>query len=223
MLEFFKQLKNILKDKIQDVYFVPGNHDREHKVLDGMAIFEYSENDSKAFKKDYWQYIQVGYERYLKLINQLYVILGIKQVDNNTYGVRVSEINHRKICFLLFDTAWASKGGKEDERGLKIGKFQLEDVLQEFEVIRGKEQLDMVIALAHHPLEWLEGTEENIFQAELLSKNRFGANVYISGHIHNRDVINWQNNRHSMTTLVSGIGWPDGMSDSTLWDMQTTH
>ena len=26
----------------------------------------------------------------------------------------------------------------------------------------------------------------------------------------NRDVINWQNNRHSMTTLVSGLGWPDG-------------
>ena len=28
--------------------------------------------------------------------------------------------------------------------------------------------------------------------------------------VHNRDVINWQNNRHSMTTLVSGIGWPEG-------------
>ena len=23
-------------------------------------------------------------------------------------------------------------------------------------------------------------------------------------------MINWQNNRHSMTTLVSGIGWPEG-------------
>lgn len=35
-------------------------------------------------------------------------------------------------------------------------------------------------------------------------------NLYEPRHVHNRDVINWQNNRHSMTTLVSGIGWPEG-------------
>ncbi len=33
--------------------------------------------------------------------------------------------------------------------------------------------------------------------------------MYISGHIHNRDVTNLLSPRHSLTTLVSGIGWPD--------------
>lgn len=214
VVQFFTQLKNILGNKLKDAYFVPGNHDREHKVLDDIALTAYSEQNSDEFKNNYWKYIQIGYDKYLKLVNRLYAILKIEQKDNNTYentyGVKVSNINNKRICFLLFDTAWSSKGGIQDERSLKIGRFQMHDILKEYEAVRKEKPFDMVIALAHHPLEWLDGIEENMFQAELLSKNRLGANVYISGHIHNRDVINWQNNRHSMTTLVSGIGWPDG-------------
>ena len=67
--------------------------------------------------------------------------------------------------------------------------------------------------MAHHPLNWLEGEEETLLQSNILSNYSLNCNIYISGHIHNRDIINWQSTRHSLTTLVSGLGWPDEEDD----------
>ena len=77
----------------------------------------------------------------------------------------------------------------------------------------GKLGYDLVIAMAHHPLNWLTGEEETLLQTNILSNFSLNCNIYISGHIHNRDIINWQSTRHSLTTLVSGIGWPDEEED----------
>lgn len=147
---------------------------------------------------------------YISLINNIYGILGVSHRADNTYGVRCTEINGKKICFLSLDTSWSSNGGEQDIRALKFGRFQAEDIYQQYNKAVEDKNADLVIALAHHPLDWLTGKEQSIAQGELLSVNRLRANIYISGHVHNRDVINWQNNRHSMTTLVSGIGWPEG-------------
>ena len=70
-----------------------------------------------------------------------------------------------------------------------------------------------MIALAHHPLNWLTGEEETLVQTNILSNYSLNCNIYISGHIHNRDIISWQSTRHSLTTLVSGLGWPDEEED----------
>lgn len=215
ILSFFSQLSNVLMGKIRDAYFVPGNHDREHKPLDTQIIDEYNYKNSDQFYSSYWQYMKIGYIEYITLINEIYKILGIEREEKNTYSVRVSEIRDKRICFISFDTAWSSMGGVNDERKLKLGKFQSDEIYRQYQKELENGPFDLTIALGHHPLEWLEGTEETAIQAELLSKNRLGANVYMSGHIHNRDVINWQNNRHSMTTLVSGIGWPDGSENHT--------
>ena len=215
ILSFFSQLSNVLMGKIRDAYFVPGNHDREHKPLDTQIIDEYNYKNSDQFYSSYWQYMKIGYIEYITLINEIYKILGIEREEKNTYSVRVSGIRDKRICFISFDTAWSSMGGVNDERKLKLGKFQSDEIYRQYQKELENGPFDLTIALGHHPLEWLEGTEETAIQAELLSKNRLGANVYISGHIHNRDVINWQNNRHSMTTLVSGIGWPDGSENHT--------
>ena len=210
VLAFFEQLKDVLAEKLKDVYIVPGNHDRVHKPFDECTIEYYDEARSEEFKKSYWQYIMVGYGEYISLINNIYGILGVSHRADNTYGVRCTEINGKKICFLSLDTSWSSNGGEQDIRALKFGRFQAEDIYQQYNKAVEDKNADLVIALAHHPLDWLTGKEQSIAQGELLSVNRLRANIYISGHVHNRDVINWQNNRHSMTTLVSGIGWPEG-------------
>ena len=152
---------------------------------------DYDEARSEEFKKSYWQYIMVGYGEYISLINNIYGILGVSHRADNTYGVRCTEINGKKICFLSLDTSWSSNGGEQDIRALKFGRFQAEDIYQQYNKAVEDKNADLVIALAHHPLDWLTGKEQSIAQGELLSVNRLRANIYISGHVHNRDVINW--------------------------------
>ena len=72
VLAFFEQLKDVLAEKLKDVYIVPGNHDRVHKPFDECTIEYYDEARSEEFKKSYWQYIMFGYGEYISLINNIY-------------------------------------------------------------------------------------------------------------------------------------------------------
>lgn len=159
VLAFFEQLKDVLAEKLKDVYIVPGNHDRVHKPFDECTIEYYDEARSEEFKKSYWQYIMVGYGEYISLINNIYGILGVSHRADNTYGVRCTEINGKKICFLSLDTSWSSNGGEQDIRALKFGRFQAEDIYQQYNKAVEDKNADLVIALAHHPLDWLTGKE----------------------------------------------------------------
>lgn len=216
ILQFFIKLKEILDERVKHIYIVPGNHDKIRSNIMGNILCQY-EIDSDHFYKNNWKYIKVDFEEYLDLVKKIYRIFYSSKVLEqrmlrDTYGVHIDEINGKKICFLLFNTAWSCQGDS-DERNLVIGKFQIEKIIEEFNKKRKSDQIDLTIALAHHPVGWLTGKEEDMMKAELICNNRLNANIYICGHIHNRDVINWQNNRHSMTTLVSGLGWPDGSEE----------
>ena len=160
----------------------------------------------------------MGFDQYTELVRDIYGCFHLqppKQIISDTYGVDVLKVNGKNICFLVFNTAWSCLGDK-DERHLKIGNFQMEAIKKGYLAKQGElcnKGMDLTIAIAHHPIDWLDGEEESMVKREILCNNSLNANIYICGHIHNRDVINWQNNRHSMTTLVSGLGWPDGNLD----------
>ena len=223
VLKFFRALSKIIGDKFQDIYIVPGNHDKERNAIDKMILEKYvfTENDSIArkFKAKYWQYISYAFNKHLKLVEKIYKIFYKKNLTKHmiikeTYGVNVTEIGNIRIAFIRLNTAWACVGDK-DERKLKIGLFQLMDIYEQYEskkIPSNKElknEYTITITLAHHPLNWLDGREETRVQSYLLSNALLNTDIYISGHIHDRDVINFHNTTHSLNTLVSGIGWPD--------------
>lgn len=214
---FFQSLKDILGDKIKQIYIVPGNHDKVRSEMDSMVLYNYtSQTGTKPDSKDEWKYVRVSFEEHLELVKEIYAIFYDKpeeRVFEDTYGVHIDTVNNKNICVIQFNTAWASKDDN-DQRRLRIGKYQLrgikESFIEAYDKLKGRKDIDLTIVLAHHPVNWLTGSEEDMVQDEILSQNGLNANVYICGHTHNRDVINWQNNRNSLTTLVSGLGWPDG-------------
>ena len=221
ILFFFSKLKEILKDKVRNIYIVPGNHDKKRSGVDSMILSMYDAGEKKRWDEG-WKYVKVAFDEYIQLVREIYSIFyESEKVEErilpNTYGVQIDEVNGKNICVIQFNTAWTCIGDS-DQRKLKIGEYQMSQIkkmyvdeyakLQKDERRKNKE-IDITIALAHHPVSWLSGEEEDRIQDEILSNNGLNANVYICGHTHNRDVINWQNNRHSLTTLVSGIGWPD--------------
>ena len=78
VLKFFRALSKIIGDKFQDIYIVPGNHDKERNAIDKMILEKYvfTENDSIArkFKAKYWQYISYAFNKHLKLVEKIYKI-----------------------------------------------------------------------------------------------------------------------------------------------------
>lgn len=216
VIEFFTRLKKCLGNKCEHIYIVPGNHDKVRNELDE-KIYDIYEQSGKEDYSSLWRYVESGFKEYLKLVEDIYKIFykpkkAAERLHEHTFGVNIDEINGKCICVIQFNTAWYSKGNM-DRRHLKVGKYQMETIWEEYsklyESLHNK-KIDLTIAIAHHPVNWLQGSEEDMVQAELLNNNRLNANVYMCGHTHVRDVIIWQNNIHSMTTLVSGLGWPDG-------------
>lgn len=233
VLIFFEKLKEILGDRVKHIYIVPGNHDKKRGILDGQILNEQfadspelkkTLDENTDFYSGLWKYIRMSFDEYTELVDKIYKIFYqkgdgyevSKRLFKDTYGVQIDKVNGKNVCVLQFNTVWSCTG-ENDERKIRIGKFQIEQIKKSYrekcEKLPDGEKIDLTIAIAHHPVSWLEGKEEDLIQSELLSNNGVLANVYICGHTHNRDVINWQNNRHSLTTLVSGIGWPDGSTD----------
>lgn len=208
---FFKELKNILEKKICKVFIVPGNHDKVRNTSDNEILENYKKNID-SFGVDGWRYIKTSFDDFNSLCHDIAAVFDAEKdvvtVFDETYGVKVEEINGLRVCFLCFNTAWNCTGDG-DERHLRIGQFQLDDMKKKYAEQKDGKEVNLTIALAHHPINWLYGKEEDAFRNLLLNENGCNANVYICGHTHDRDVVNWYNNKHSLTTLVSGIGWPE--------------
>ena len=91
--------------KFQDIYIVPGNHDKERNAIDKMILEKYvfTANDSTArkFKAKYWQYISYAFNKHLKLVKNIYKIFYkknfAKHIIDETYGVNVTEIGDIRI------------------------------------------------------------------------------------------------------------------------------
>lgn len=200
---------------------------------------EYNVSDSKStlgqkktkfddsFYDNFWKFHIEAYKEdkgsgYIELIREIYKIFGMSEEKinresyiNDTFGVDVVEILGKKYCFVLLNTAWSCIDDN-DNRNLVLGKFQIDQVKKQFrdlmDAYSEEDRPAITIVLAHHPMGALSGKEEDNIFTEMISFESLDANVYLCGHIHDRTVSNWINNRHSMNTFVTGIGWPENQS-----------
>lgn len=141
---FFEKLKEKLDSKVKGIFIVPGNHDKIRNKLDEKILKEYSLSEkSDEFYKNYWRYIMVGFDSHLSLVNKIYRIFGNKKIST-TYGAEMVNINGKRICFLLLNTAWSCLGDK-DERNLKFGKFQLEKIQKKYEELKKEKKYDLTM------------------------------------------------------------------------------
>ena len=221
-LSFFKKLKEILGNKAIRLYFVPGNHDKLRNTLDEYLSSACRGNmnkplDSKFFEK-VWPYFLDNYGQehgtgYLQLYQEVYSMFSSETVDiekkpflEKTFGVDTFRIKGKDYCVVMLNTAWNCF--ENDERNLVIGKFQFDQIKEEFRKKTSRKSLELTIVLGHHPTSSLQGSEEDGLIDQLISFDQIDANLYICGHRHDQLATNWMNNRHSLSTFISGIGWP---------------
>ncbi|MBE5739227.1 MAG: hypothetical protein E7349_00045 [Clostridiales bacterium] len=232
---FFNDLYQVLKDKVAGIYLVPGNHDKyrsednkflipAYRSLNGTGVQSEGTYFNKSFYDSFWKYHLETYGEesgsgYIYLVKQIYEIFGAKMnfqnktFINETFGVDVLEIHGKKYCFVLLNTAWSCIDGN-DNRNIILGQFQIETIRSQFQKLFNKHSMrpDVTIVLGHHPIGSLCGKEEDKIFNEMVSFDGLDANVYLCGHTHDRTVNNWVNNRHSISTFVTGMGWPEDMA-----------
>ena len=217
---FFKKLKSVvdsLNIDIKGVYFVPGNHDKERSRATN-TLSRIPNTFDKEYFKDFGVFFKNSFKKYVLLTKEIFQIFFSKDFDNSTYGCNQLTIDDQPYIFVRFNTAWSATGD-DDRRNLNLGKFQLQEIEKEFRDIVLEQQKSssmqkkpVIIAMAHHPLNLLTGQEEDNIQNFLIGQRGIDAQIFLCGHTHTRDVINWSNNRQSLTTLSTGIGWPDESS-----------
>lgn len=237
-LKFFNDLYSVIKDKVVTVYIVAGNHDKyrsennkflipSYRTMDNECIIkekQYASKFDENFYQSFWKYHINTYTKeegsgFLELIREIYKIFGMsdeiiatKSFVDETFGVDLIEINNRRYCFVLLNTSWSCIDDN-DNRNIILGQFQIDKLrAQHHDLVNQtieSDGPDLTIVLGHHPLSSLRGKEEDKIFTEMISFDGFDANVYLSGHTHDRTVTNWINNRHSLNTFVTGIGWPE--------------
>lgn len=242
---FFERLKSILGEKVVGIYIVPGNHDKARTEENKFLIPAYrsfmAETSARGadysfgnvFYKAFWPFHLDSYNGdsgtgYLGLVSSIYNMFGMpddmlskKSFVTETFGVDLKQVNGKKYCFVLLNTAWACVDDYDD-RNLVLGKFQLDEIKKQFHCLTDElkkgEELALTFVLGHHPISALHGKEEDSAFADMISFDELDADVYMCGHTHSRAAINWSNNRHSISTLVTGIGWPEHQGGNRVGD-----
>lgn len=207
----------------EDKFLVPAYRamEREYKGPDtasGKAT-DFGQN----FYSKFWPYHLDAYgvnhgSGYLYMLKKIYNMFGLtdeqlvqRSYSQETFGVDVIDVLGKKYCFILLNTSWSCLDDS-DNRNLILGQFQINKLKSQFmellENLPDSKRPDITFVLGHHPLEALTGREEDSIFREIISYEGFDANIYLCGHTHDRTVNNWINNRHSLTTLVTGFGWP---------------
>lgn len=224
--KFFQKLKEITTGKVKAIYLTAGNHDKYrtsgNKILVPAyrALFDsYGQNYfNEDFSQSLWEmqietYAQSGYLELLRYIYEdLFSFPDIGEIAKKTYGVHILDVHGQKYCFILLNTAWSCID-EHDARKLILGKFQLNEIGLSIRDCCDADSTVMTIAMGHHPIEDLYGTEQDALFSNMISYNGMCANVYLCGHEHDRKAVNWSNNRHKITTLMTGFGWPETLSD----------
>ena len=231
---FFRKLKDIVGNRVCALYIVPGNHDKtrtpENEFLvtacrklsdEQLSKKEIDKKDhfDQTFEKTVWPILYDTYRKsgYIDLINYIYSDLfndmdSINKISERTYGVNILKVEDKKYCFVMLNTAW-SCADDQDTRQLILGQFQLANVTKQFHNLTDDTKIEITFVLGHHPIECFSGSEQDKLFAHMISYTEMNANIYMCGHTHDRNVINWSNSRHAIHTLMTGFGWPEKPSD----------
>jgi len=204
--KFFQDLYNVIGCKVIDIVFTPGNHDKTRgSLLLKRLKDEGDEAFWEKFKENDWKYFSNQFEDFLRITKAIREeIFKFDNTFEGTYGVQVTNVGEVNVCFLCINSAWLCIDDS-DEGNLRVGRFQLDDLKSQYQ--KKRKDINLVIALMHHPTDWLTKDEQRYLTQYMTDEYRLNANIMLQGHIHEKETYNWYNQSHSLTTLVTGMGW----------------
>lgn len=212
-LSFFKDLNAKTENKIIDLFFAPGNHDRERTpydivILDHLKSEKITDLDSDEFIRNNLPFHLSRFDKFLNFIEEVYVIFELKQRKELCFSDYL-EIDDCKLRINVINTSWISQGGVIDEGNLVIGEYQFDKIESDWKRLekdKGIEHIDLSITMMHHPITWLRPKIQDEAIYRIRSNRSMNSDIILRGHTHNRMVENYFDLNGSTTTLVTGMG-----------------
>ena len=201
--EFFDPLLKVTSLSKDRLFIVPGNHDANWRVttkLKNPLPNIQSHNDIRKLVEDSddRNLILTPFSNYRHFIETYIGTNGLSDpAFHSVYKLNKSGV---KVVVLGLNSAWLSgfnrnSDGKVDDAG-KLA-------VSEFQVVKAREQYDaaqIVIAMMHHPFDWLIEADRNMVERELTRS----CNVILRGHLHRSNVISESRLEGDVTIIPAG-------------------
>jgi predicted MPP superfamily phosphohydrolase len=190
---FFDKLLRITGLSKHSLFVVPGNHDVDWDKLDKYLTTTFNKpeevtdflSDPKAQKARISVFSK--FHNYAKFVNTYFVDEDGKPIrpfdEEHYFYVASQDFEAGKTAILGLNSAWASalrfdfdKKAADDEKHLLLGEPQVDKALKLVE----KCHADTIIALVHHPFEWLAPFDRKWVEHPLREKCHF----IFHGHLH---------------------------------------
>lgn len=182
--EFLDKLLAITELNKDDIILVPGNHDVDRKQILSVArnskkllnnrdaISEIIGNETE--REIYTQ----GLKNFRDFLQNNFTWADVSRKNTLSYTIN-KKISGISVSVLALNTAWLAYGDENEKGKIILGERQVREAFDE--VNNSK----IIIALMHHPFEWLEYFDANDVKTILDRR----ADFILNGHEHKLDII----------------------------------
>lgn len=197
--QFISKMKDAVGQNVP-IIICPGNHDINLKERDDLfaPIFDGIDSPEKANKlvqkadtpqaANVWSHIE-GFRKLAKAIDK------DAFTKNPLFYTKIVEANGVSVGFASLNSAWLTKGGGRGDYGnLYVGEYLLDLARKELE------NVELKIAIMHHPLDWLAPEEKSNIQ-RYLAQN---FDAYLCGHKHDNTAESLKSNIGALFTSNTG-------------------
>ena len=166
--EFLQPLLATTQIDSSKFFMVPGNHDVDLKSQSGiLASAQLNLGNNEAVSRHLTEVIQPnGPKTGLEQFNDIYSewIMAAPEVANSHYRTYKFRIGSLKVGLAALNSAWRSTGAAQDaDYGrLLVGAKQVDDALESLR------DVDILLALQHHPINWMTPKDTQYLHRQLL-------------------------------------------------------
>lgn len=222
IIEFFNRLKVALGDKVIDIEIVPGNHDIDRAYL--LSTDEY-----EIALRDYLALVNIidsifGIKKGLNKSYGTNIIdcggrsICFVRADTSWFfeGKQFDSFIQAHFAKQLLDKSEIDNRLRllKDSKNVRVKEYifkQIADLSDEINIRKSvaKEKgspVELVVALAHHPLSWLMKSNRESYVDFLGSYSAPDVDMWVCGHAHNVKIHYDCDDNQSMLVLMSGVG-----------------
>jgi predicted MPP superfamily phosphohydrolase len=203
----FQEILKVTGVAIENVFFVPGNHDANRNEMTRpeeetiKSILEGNSDVNEYFRR--YEDYRIFLDKFKPYVEFLETIKCPNKWGINKFGKPKPWYSIRKciggvFCQIVGLTTSLFIGKNEDVYGkIRLGARQLQECLYP---VKGDE---VVIMLAHHPIDWFYSEEQTYLQT-LVGQNRA---LYLHGHSHKYRIENRNLFDLQLTSVGAGCGY----------------
>lgn len=191
------------------IFCVPGNHDAQRDANILKLRKDYEANDSTGLgpgiKREEIRRIISRFEDFSYVNEQLHP----EKRKMKSYGVDLLSIENINIALIRINSAIYSHD-EDDFQKLGISKIQLDDLVTEYKTISTNKNIDLSIALMHHPDDWLRKDEREQLWEYFTNKEKLPVDIIFHGHTHESKIAGKIDLDSFILSLVTGTTYEFG-------------